>query len=113
MWLEDLKPGDKVIVRNRCYPQDRLETIKTKGKQFISLEGWEEITRFRVKDGLSVKGNALNAYELFPATKEALEKLEQKKLKLKLIRKLENVDFSKLPLEVLIQVSEIVEGFNV
>lgn len=109
-WLEELKPGDKVLVRNRCQPHDRIETVKNIGKRFISLEGWENQTRFRVNGGRSIKGDPLGAYWLYPATKEALEKLEQQKLKLELVRKLEKVNFGRLPLDTLKQISEIVEG---
>lgn len=108
MWLDDLKPGDKVLVRNRCYPEDIVETVKTKGKKFISLEGFP--TRFRVEDGFGVKREYPNSYQLFPATKEALEEIENQKTKIQLARKLKATDFRKLRLDVLKQIVEIVEG---
>lgn len=111
-WLEELKPGDKVIVKknDRCYQQNRVETVKTVGKKFISLVNWENETRFRVVDGSSVQGGMLDSYQLFPATKEALEKLEQQKQKLEAIKKLQEVNFRKLPLEKLKQLLKILEG---
>lgn len=77
-WLESLKPGDKVIVRkcDRCYQPGRIEIIKSVGKRFISLEGWEGETRFRVNDGHSVHGDVFESYQLFPATEEHIKKIE-------------------------------------
>jgi transcription-repair coupling factor (superfamily II helicase) len=111
-WLESLKPGDKVIVRkcDRCYQQPRIEVVKSVGKKFISLEGWESVTRFRADSGFSVRGGMLDSYELFPVTEEYIKKIEQQKQKLELVRKLEKTDFGKLPIEVLKQITEIIEG---
>lgn len=111
-WLDELKPGDKVIVKknDRCYQQNRVETVKTVGKKFISLVNWENETRFRVEDGSSVQGGMLDSYQLFPATKEALEKLDQQKQKLELVRKLEKVNFNKLSLGALKQIFEIIDN---
>lgn len=110
MWLEDLKPGDKVLVRNRCSSQDTIETVKSCGKKFISLEGWEDKTRFRVADGRGVKREYPNSRQLFPATKEALQELEDQKTKIQLARKLESTDFRKLPLSVLKQIVKALDG---
>lgn len=105
-WLEELKPGDRVLVRNRCQPHDRIETIKTIGKKLISLEGWEGKTRFRVNGGRSVSGDS---YWLHPATEEAIKKIEEQKQKLEAIRKLQEFNFRKLSLDKLKQILEIVE----
>lgn len=109
-WLEELKPGDRVLVRNRCQPHDRIETIKTIGKKLISLEGWEDKTRFRVDGGRSVSGDSYNCSWLHPATEEAIEKIEEQKQKLEAIKKLQEVNFGKLPLEKLKQILKILEG---
>lgn len=111
-WLENLKPGDKVIVRkcDRYYQIDEIKIIKTIGKTLISLEGWDGQTRFRVSDGYSVHGGTFDSYKLFPATEEHINKIEQQKQKLGLVRKIEKCDFSKLPLEALKQILEVVEN---
>ena len=109
MWLEDLKPGDKVIV-TRKHRQDTVETVKSIGKKLISLENFD--VRFRVNGGRDVRKDVFYSYQLLPASKEALEKLEQQKLRLELVEKLGKVNFSKLSLEVLTQIVEIIEGSN-
>ncbi len=109
MWPEDLKPGDKVIV-TRKHRQDTVETVKSIGKKLISLENFD--VRFRVNGGSGVRKDVFYSYQLLPATKESLEKLEQQKLRLELVEKLGKVNFSKLSLEVLTQIVEIIEGSN-
>jgi hypothetical protein len=112
MWLEHLKPGDKVLVRSRYFSQDQIETVKSCGKKFISLEGWEDKTRFHVANGCGVKREYPNSYQLFPATKETLEEIENQKTKIQLARKLEATDFRKLPLGVLKQIAEVIDGVD-
>lgn len=109
-WLEELKPGDQVLVSNRCYAYDKLETVKSVGKKFISLEGWENKTRFRVDGGRGVSGDSYNCSWLHPATEEALNKIEEQKQKLEALGKIEKVNYRKLPLSKLKQILEIIES---
>lgn len=110
-WLESLKPGDKVIVKknDRCYQQDSIETIKSIGKKFISLQDWEGETRFRTEDGSSVHGGMLDSYQLYPLTKEASERIDIQRQRLECLRKIEKINFNKLPIEKLKQIIEVVE----
>lgn len=109
-WLENLKPGDRVIVkqRDRYYQENRIEAIKSIGKKFISLQDFS--TRFLVENGSSVASRDLpHRYQLLEATEDAIAEIERQKQKRGLIEKLKRANFEKLSLEALQQINNIVE----
>ena len=109
-WLESLKPGDRVIVkqRDRYYQENRIEVIKSIGKKFISLQDFS--TRFLVENGSSVASRDLpHRYQLLEATEDAIAEIERQKQKRGLIEKLKRANFEKLSLEALQQINNIVE----
>lgn len=109
-WLENLKPGDRVIVkqRDRYYQENRIEVIKSIGKKFISLQDFSN--RFLVENGSSVASRDLpHRYQLLEATEDAIAEIDQQKQKQELVEKLKKVNFEKMPLQALQQINQIIE----
>lgn len=109
-WLESLKPGDRVIVKqcDRYYQNDRIEIVKSVGKKFISLQDFS--TRFLVEDGSSVASrDQPHRYQLLPATEDAIAEIDRQKQKRELVEKLKKVNFEKLPLQALQQINHGIE----
>ena len=98
-WLQNLKPGDKVIRRSGGVGAvDYIETITRVTPTQIVIGN----ARYRKDTGREVGGyDRWHSIWLEEATPEATRKVEATFKRLKLVRELSNMEWGKLPLETL------------
>lgn len=101
-WLQNLKPGDKVIVSGNHH--ESLDTVERVTATQIVLKAGR---RYRKVDGWHVGGgSAFYSSNLMPVTREAVNRIRLRQLHVKVAQ----INWRDVPLETLGKVLALVEG---
>jgi len=110
-WLKTLKVGDEVAIERYSlekyeYSIHKIEKITPTGQ--IKLEGKE----VRFKNGVEMRRTGAWDFpdEIKPVTDEIRMRIEESRLRRKLISALTKINISELPTEKLRKIKEIVDG---
>ena len=95
----DLKAGDKVIVTGNFSAPDHIEVVEKVTPKFLFVQG----AKYRKSDGSRVGGDIwTSGIHLKKATEEALDKIQEQKLRNNLIYYFQNkCDYSRIPTHTL------------
>lgn len=101
-FIDDLKPGDTVIVSRSHHPSTLSTVVKLTKTQIILSSG----SRFRKKDGWGVGGDRWCTDRLEEATPEKVSKIQR----MRLAQKLATTKWYDLELNTLRKVAEILDN---
>ena len=107
-WLQNLKPGDKVIVKRQRYRGDIIGVVERITKTLLILENG---TRFRRRDGNTPGDGYYSSLQwLREYSQEEGERIEREQTVRRMVCTLNNIQWENLPLNVLLQVEALVKG---
>ena len=109
-WYENLKPGDLVEVqRGGVYQGSVIDTVERLTPTLIVLESG---LRFKRINGLEYGGSEWNGNYLRQMTQERIERIEAGNLAYRIRIKISKVDWSKVPLSTLRDISDKLDELN-
>ena len=110
-WLEQLKPGDAVIVDRGRQGQDIEHVSRLTATQIILRVGQGE-SRYRKKDGKSLGASTWSINYLCEPTDMALAFTEQANRRRRLLAQMSQMDWSKLPSTTLEQIVRVASDWQ-
>lgn len=97
-WLENLKIGDQVVIRDSGYLcHDSVATVTRITKTLIFTGTGKDERKFRLRDGNAPGDSFGSRASLDPPTPEKLDEIEKERL----VRRLKGFDWASLSLESL------------